>query len=269
MSFMKSVGALPKIDTAIQRGRGAAAAVIGQTYDVRRLDANTNVSVSSNTPVFSGFPARLRRTTDKKAIEGQIFELIVFIATCDNRSLVLMDQLTETGYEAQEAATYIFAQARPTRETVFVRSEATVFLTRPNPTALHSSQQPAMGGRFISAMDGWSGIAAADERVLTLTNGMYAFRGKPQPGDPPVVPAQLACGLSANARFHEGKTLGVPVEQYRDQFLCYLPMLPGEQLNEIDRINFGGSDRYKIAKILTTEYTGLSGYVLFVEKLGF
>lgn len=348
--FYPWLNTMPLIDYAIQVGRGAAAAVVGQTYDVRRLTDTTNVSVSSNDPVFTQFPARLERTTSKVLLENQIFELMVFKSTCDNRELVLMDQLTETGYEAMAQGVYIFAQARPTRETIFMRAESNITISRPMPTSLAASTQPISGTTYIG--DGaWSGVWKEGDQPLTLINGMYGFAtvdlsgmvsgasvvfGGSVPANASYLvsvdggawtanasisggvggislsavasavavaitglglsgvsasssgatvsitgadqlacsvfqgatPAQIQCGLVPNARIRDGNTLNVPTEQYRDQFLAYLPMLPGVMLNELDRLNFGQGDRYEIAKFFTTDLTGLAGQFMMLEKLG-
>lgn len=249
------------MNAAIQAARGGVASQWGESYDVRRLDGSTNVSISNNSPVISGFKARIKRTTNKQYIEGQTFELLVYEFECNNLDLEQFDQLT--GTEAGGPVTYIFAGDRITRQSVFMRAEASVTITRPWPTALDDSQQPSSGG--IALTDGaWSGTVAAHEKILTLTDGLYDFSTEPD-----VTPAVVACGLSMNARFSEGKTLDVPVEQYKDQFVCYLPNLNGEMLNELDRINFGSTERYEIAKILQYSTTDFAGYVLFLLKMGF
>jgi hypothetical protein len=266
MSFFPSLGTLPLLDGVIQTGRGVAAAVIGQTYDVRRLTAPTpaNGSVSSQTPVLTGFPARLRRTTSKLAIENAVFDLLCYEATCDNRELVLMDELTETGYEAMENGVYVFAQARPTRETLWMRTDANIAITRPIPAVGQAAQQPSSG--WVANTNGYGGVQKDTELVMTLTNGSYAFSSVG------ASPASIPCGLQPLNRIKDTGT-GVaagkwPTALYREHYLAYIPLLPGEQLSELDRLNFPNSDRYEIALIYSSEMTGIGGYILIVEKLG-
>src|SRR5580704_10290457 len=133
------------IDGKIQYGRGRAAQVLGQTHDVYRLTEQTNDSVLGEKPTLVDFPARIRRTTSKMVLEDTIFDLIAYVALCDNTKLVLGDTLKETGYKSQSANIYTYAQQRPTRETVFMRTETNSFLSRPMPTAGQAAQLPASG----------------------------------------------------------------------------------------------------------------------------
>jgi hypothetical protein len=252
------VSFLPELDGIIQEGRGISSELLGQTYDVRRLTGVTNVSVSANAPVIPNFLARIKRAK-KVAVENTFFELMVYEATCDNSLLRVQDLLTETGYES-DGGSFIFAQARPTRETIWVRVESNVSLSRPTPAGGSAAQQPATGAVWNA---GYSGVWKAGDRVLTLNNGFYSFSSAPGS-----IPATIACGLQPNTRIRDGNTLAVPTEQERVQYACYVPNLPGEQLNELDRLSFPNSDRYEIAKLFTTDYTGLSGYICIVEKLG-
>lgn len=254
---------LPKLDKKIQKGRGKAAKKAGgQTYMIRRLDSKTNVSVSANRPVLTHYYAKLKRTSSKELIENQTFELLTFVALCDNRRLNLLDQAYEFRYKAMPQGVYIVAQMRPPKPTIWVRAESNVTITRPRGTAGDPSQQPSsMNVPIVSP--GWSGTAMQDEEVLTLTNGHYQFSSEPG-----ATAATVACGLSPNARMRDGNALDVPTEQYREEFLIYLPILDGELLNELDNVNFGLSDSYQIGKIYTSDLTGLAGYILKVEKRG-
>jgi hypothetical protein len=255
---------IARIDAKIQRGRGKAAQKLGQTYDIRRANSRTNIGIGTTRAVITGFPSRLRRITSKNILENQTFEILTFQATCDNRTLQLGDLATETGYEAMQAGNYIVAQMRPTRESVWVRVESNVVISRPNGTAGQAAQQPTNGNTYV---EGWAGTWPENEEILQLVNGIYSFTTESG-----ATPAQVPCGLEPNARIRDGNTLGLPTEQYRDQFMIYLPMLytnaGGVMLNELDRINFGQSDRYEIAKLYTSDMTGLSGQICQVEKLG-
>jgi hypothetical protein len=259
-SFYPSFGTLPLIDTAIQQGRGAAGAVLGQTYEVRRLDGTTNGSVSSNTPVYEAFPARVQRTLKKVQIENEVFTLLVFVAMCDNRPLQLQDLLTQTGYE-NDGSVFTFVQARPTRDTLWMRTEFNASITRPMPLAGQAGQQPIGAG--VSSPDGYGGVAKDTEEVLTLVDGLYAFSSTPGAS-----PAGIQVGLQPLNRIKDGRSLGTPTDFYREHFLIYAPEIPGEQLNELDVISFPNSDRYEIAEMFTSDLTGISGNIIIGEKMG-
>jgi hypothetical protein len=264
--FFPSLGTLPLLDGVIQMGRGIAAAVIGQTYDVRRLTQPIPAtgSISSQIPVWTNFPARLRRITSKLAIEDDIWGLICFEATCDNRQLQLLDELTETGYEAMTNGCYIYAQARPTRETLWMRAESNIAITRMMPTAGAAAQQPSAG--WVADTVGLGTVQKDTEHVLTLNNGVYAFSGAG------ASPASIQCGLQPTTKLTDTSKSSAagswPTALYREKFLAYIPLLPGEQLVELDRLNFPNSDRYEIGTIYTSETTGIAGYLLILEKLG-
>jgi hypothetical protein len=252
-----------RIDGKIQYGRGREAGKLGQTYTVQRMSATTNVSVTSTPPVMTNFPAAIEKAK-KQAIENQSFGLLVMEATCDNRKLQLMDVITETGYKA-DGGVYTVAQFRPRRETIWVRTESNITITRPLPGAGQAAQQPTSGVSI--APDGtWGGVDKSGEQVLTLTNGLYSFESAN------ATAASIMAGIQALNKVREvpsstamGKT---PMPQYREEYLVWLPILNGTYLDEHDRLNFPTRDRYEIAQVFSTDLTGLAGYILTVKKLG-
>jgi hypothetical protein len=253
-----------RIDSKIQYGRGREAGKLGQTYTVQRMTPTTNVSVTSTPPVIQNFPARIQRAR-KMAIENQSFDLLVVEATCDNRKLQLMDVLNETGYKS-DGGVYTVAQFRPTRETLWVRTESNIAITRPLPGAGQAVQMPTTPGVTIAPDGTWGGVTKAGEQVLTLVDGVYSF------SNANAAPAGVQAGLQPLNRVREvpsstamGKT---PMPQYREEYLVWLPMLDGVYLDEHDRLNFLTRDRYEIAQVFTTDLTGLSGYIVTVKKLG-
>lgn len=267
--FLPWLGVMPQLDEAIDQGLGVVGAVVGQPFDVYRLSDTTNVGVLENDPIYTSFPINLRRYTLKVAIENTTFELLTYVANCDRRQLQLMDLLVTEGYGG-DSAVFCVAQMRPMAETILVRVESNVSLSAIVPTAGAASQQPSSGNTFISGMDGWSAVWKSGEQILTLTDGEYAWSDPTT--DPPPTPAQIQVGLQPNARIRDGNTLGVPTEQYREQFVIYTPITPGVFLEEVKtRFNFGNasSDRYEIAKYFTSDETGLAGQIAICEKLPF
>jgi hypothetical protein len=120
---------LKQIDQAIQAGRGAAASVLGQTYNVYRLSSAAQAGILTTTPVIVGYQAYLAKASKAK-IENDTLELEVAQWTCDVTNLILGDVLVETGYKS-EGSSWCFSQARPRRESLFVRVELAAKIYRP------------------------------------------------------------------------------------------------------------------------------------------
>lgn len=248
------------IDGKIQYGRGKAASVLGQTYNVYRLLPTTSVSVLAQNPLYANWPARIRRTTDVKAIEDQIFKLLVFRATFNSLNFLVGDVMQETGYKAQAEGVYVFVQSRPTRESLWMRAESNCTISRPTPTAGQAAQLPASGALIAR---GYGGYVKDTEWPLTLTNGRYAFTDIPG-----MSPATIPVGIQQELRVADSREPKFPVTAYRERFLIFIPPTPGEEINEMDRVNAGNGDRYQIASILQTASVGVSGWICIAERLG-
>jgi hypothetical protein len=265
---LPSFGQMTLINSAIQAGRGASAAVTGQTYDVRRLDSKTSGSISNNKPVLPAFPASIKRIAKTKA-ENEIFGLLAYEATCNNLPLKIGDLCTETGY-GEDGGVYYVAQKRPLRETIWMRAESAINITRPQGTAGAVSQQPTPQQGWVVAPTGtWSGIAKNTEEVLTLTNGLYSFSS-----DPAASPAVVYAGLQPRPIVKPGTEPKLPgvgklaTTLDIETFVIYLPLLPGEEVSEYDRIAFSQiGDRYEVHLVFTTADTGLAGYIIIATKL--
>lgn len=258
-TFFPWLNTEPIIDGVIQLGRGVEAAVWGQTHSVYRLTDSTNNSVMAQTPLFTNYPARIRRTRSKEVIEDAVFDLVVFIATCDNRELVLGDTFQETGYGAQSSNIYTFAQVRPTRETVWIRTELNCTLTRPMPTAGQAAQLPASGPAEVL---GYGGYQKDTEQVLVLANGEFGFSGVAG-----LMPASVQVGVQQLNRVRDSnEPKQMPTRPYREHFLAYIPPTPGEELNEKDIINAGNGDRYVIMSLLQTADAGIAGWICICER---
>ena len=247
------------IDTALQAGRGAEASVLGQAFTVQRLTNTTSVGVSSTVPVYQNFPAVLRRFTSKVGLENEIFSLLAFNFICDNTYLKTGDLLTNTGYGSEPMGIFTIASKRPRRETIAMRTEWNIFISRPIPLGGAAADQPTSGA-IVAA--GYIGTAKAQEQILTLTDGLFEFTA-----DPGAQTAAIPCGIQPLNRVKDAKLPKLPTALYREHFLAYVPVLPGEQLNELDRLNLPNSDRYEIALIFSTDTTGLAGNICIVERL--
>jgi len=249
------------INSKVQYGRGKAANVLGQPYDIyRNVLGKTNNSLMAYPPTYGNFPIRFRRTSKKIAIEDQTFELLVFVGMCDNRKLVLGDLVQEVGYEAQEENVFTFVQARPTRESLFIRCECPSFITRPYPTAGAASQLPQSGPVEVV---GWGGYQKDTEQVLTLVNGRYGFES----ATANLEAAAVQVGLQQMSHIRDSNDPKLPTRAFRERFQIYIPPTPGEELNELDIVNAGNGDRYQIATILQTPDAGVAGWIMIGERM--
>jgi hypothetical protein len=246
------------IDGKVQYGKGRAASVLGQTYNLWRLSDKSNGSVISGKPLFANVPLYLEKTS-KSIVENQIFDLIAYEGVIDNRRLQKQDIFVETGYET-DFGTYIFAQRRPVPpyKSIFMRAETYCFITRPYTAAGAVAQQPPSG---VLVQPAYGGTTKGIEKYLTLNDGLYTF------SEEAVAGASIPCGIQPLNRVRDGSIPNVATKQYRTHHLVYVPLIPGEQLNEQDRINASASDRYEIMEVHSTDETGLSGYICIVEKL--
>lgn len=248
------------IDGKIQYGRGRAASVLGQPFNVYRLTDNTNTGIVTGSPVIANFPANIGKHS--KNLDDQLLESIAVELRCDNRQLQLGDVLVPVkSYGSQPKDIWTIVQKRPLGKTFAIRTNFLATISRPNPSSGAASQQPTGGG--VTAPKGWSGVWKENDLILTLVNGDYGFSS-----DPSAIPAQVYVGLQPNGRIRDGNTLRVPTEQWRDQFAMYVPMLGGEMVNELDRIHLGQSDGYETAKLHIPAGTQFYGQILVVEKLG-
>lgn len=241
----------------LQRIQGGFANSWGQTYDVRRLSNTTNGSITNNSPIISGFTMSPWRETSKKEVENTFFDTLLFRGICDNRQLQIGDILTQTG-SRNDGSIFTLAQMRDLHPNIFVRTEQAASLSRPRPTAGAASQQPGSG---VIGTSGYAGFEKDNEQYLTLKNGSYAFSydsSRPQ--------ASLQIGIQPLNRVRDGN-VELPTALYREHYVIYIPMFPGDMLNELDRIRLPSMDSYEVAELFSSDTTGLSGYVCIVERI--
>lgn len=268
------------IDGKVQYGKGRAASVLGQTYNVFRNPTyttnlpspNINGSLTSSPPVIALYQAYVERTTSRKLIENATFGILVYEAKCDNRALVEQDVLVQSGYENDRSVfTYVQRRPVPPYATLWVRTESTCTITRPYPLSGAAAQQPAAGPRVTK---GWGGVTKQGEQFLTLVDGMYSFVGAADLNpvtNLPYTPATVYCGLQPSNKISDTQRSSpagaMPTSLYRERFDIYVPELPGVVLNELDRINGPNNDRFEIMLYHNTDGVGLNGYVTVCEKL--
>ena len=183
--FIPWFGTMPSIDQAIQIGRGVAGAVVGQPFNVHRLTDTTNHGILNGQPLLTNFPAIARKTTSKKLIENSTFDIQVFDFTVDNRPLKIGDALVTEGYHS-DGGVFYYVQDRPIGQSLFIRAEANISISRPTTRAGAAIEQPESGA---VAMPNYGGTYRAGEQILTLTGGMFSFSlasGATQPSKHPL-----------------------------------------------------------------------------------
>ncbi len=247
--------ALTQINTAIQLGRGAAASVLGQTYNVYRLSPASSGQIVSGAPALTGFPATLTHWKNPKDIENQVFDALTFKAMCDNLYLQIGDILVGYGYGSDEAM-YAVADLRPLKQTILIRCEQSSTVTRPTAPADTIVRNP----NGPTDVTGYNVVTKETEQSLVLTNGSYSFATT---GTAAMVPF----GLQPFNKLREYPESKLPTDTRREGFVGYLPLLPGVILEENDVISSGSAgDRYRIEQVYIAEF-GLQGNVLLLTKL--
>ena len=242
--------------------KGYVAGIFGETYDVRRIDANTNNSIMLNTPAISLFQARIWRDTSRAVIEATPFDLVLYIVDADNTNLELGDLLTESVESYQTlGASYYYVQARPTREVLFARAEFPMTVWRPHPEGGAADQFPDTGSIFAP---GYGGTPKSSELVLTLAGGTYSWNETDN-----ATPAIVQCGIQPQNRTAPSTILGTPTDNPRDRFAMYLPLLPGVELRMGDRVTADdiNATRYEILQVFSAQMWGLYGYICSIQNV--
>lgn len=255
MSIDLSGSFIEAINDAVQVARGAAASVVGQTYNVYRLRNTTSGQIVSGSPLYTGFPAKLTHWTKPADIENDALGALLFAATCDNTYLEPGDVFVGYGY-GSDLAMYVVADERPLKQTILVRCEQAATVTRPA-SPVDTLTLNAGRPTIVSA---YAGVTKNTEQTLILTNGLYSFATS---GTTATVPF----GLQPKFRLREMPPSKLPTDTRRENFIGFLPVLPGIIVEENDVISSGSAgDRYRVEQNYISEY-GLQGQILVMEKL--
>jgi len=251
------------LDSILASAGGLAASVEGQRYDVRRLSSTSNVSVLSGRPVIAQFLAIMERVTSKDVIEDEPFSLVIFEGDCDYSKLQLGDVLSGSGTNALlDGATFVYAQHRPTREALFVRTESVATITRPvdAPARAAVAVLPTTNAGPYIVSDEEADVEegpTADGDILTLIAGVYAF----QPAGS--TPAQVPIGIEPTSRTGQSREDAQPTSSDATRFVGYTPALPIQERDEIAV----GSKRYLVLEA-TTRYSGFVGTIMLLVNIG-
>lgn len=234
----------------IDNARGLAASFIGQVYDVYRLNTkSTGAIVSPSNKIIASFPVKMSRNTDKLAQEQAPLYEMVYQGLCDVSKLQIGDVLVEIGFRSDRGM-FVLAQERPLKPYMFVRVEINGSISRQNPV----TPNPLLG------LGPWQNTAKAHEMVAQLTGGMYAFVFGG-------TPAQIPIGVQIDERMGQlprGFTL--PTSNKLEETSCYVPLLPGLQIQPTDMLADAQGNRY-LCHGVQIYTSGLSGYLIKAQKL--
>ena len=246
---------LAALNTLVQYGRGKAASILGQVYDVYRLGPTVSGQIVSGTPAISGFPASLTHWTNAQDVENNPLGALTFAATCTNLALEIGDIFVGYSY-GSDGAMYAVADLRPLKQTVLVRCEQSSTITRPTAPADLVALNPS-GPTDIGA---YNVVTKETEQSLVLNNGSYTFATSG-------VAAMVPFGLQPLNKLREYPESKLPTDTRRQGFVGYLPLLPGVIVQENDVISSGSAgDRYRVEQIYIAEF-GLQGQILLLSKL--
>ena len=257
------------LDSMMARQRGVRAAYRGLPYDVRRLSSASNVSVLSGRPLLAQLPVIMERVTSKDVIEDEPFSLVIFEGDCDWTKLQLGDVLSEYGTNALlDGATFVYAQHRPTREAIFVRTESVATITRPNaeaatdPASNTTPVTPSVTfGDYTPPGAGpntYAGRDPATDLTLSLIAGQFSFGNGPAAQVPIGIAPVSRVGTSGGTQFAENLS--------QTRFYGYFPPLPGVTLQRLDRIDVPARGTSYVVQMTYANSVGLVGTVCVLEQ---
>lgn len=238
------------VQQQIDLARGIAASIIGQLYDVYRLNAKSSGAiVSPGNLVVGNFPVKMTRNTQSLAFEqAKIYEL-VYVGLCDVGKLHLGDVLVEKGFRSDRGM-FVLAQERPLKPYMFVRVEINGAVTRQSAI----SAEPRLG------LGPHQATTKAYESVAQLHNGMFAYV---QGG----TPAQVPIGIQIDRRMGQfPRGFKLPTMNKLEEVSAYVPLLPGLQIQPTDMLADANGNRYLVHAIQVYT-TGLEGYLIKAQKL--
>lgn len=248
---------IKQLDQLLQRAKGKAANVYGQSYDLYRLSNQTPATgVLNGVALQYSVPMSLKKA-QKTVIEGESFSILVMDGMVDNRNLQLGDLLVEQGYEAATNGVYAVAQIRPLRPTLMVRCEQTANLKRPIPAGGNANQMPTSGASFNS---NYGGYTASTIEYATVTNGAYSFVTT---GDV----ASIPINITPTQRLKEMRQPQLATQLDNQQFLGYVPAFAGLDIRETDYFVLPNGDKYEVVQIYNPENVGFSGFTMILEQM--
>ena len=236
------MASLAHIDSRVQYARGAAAKVMGQTYDVFRLSAKTSPTgiVSPSSQIAANVRIQFEAKPSNREIEvSTSIKFLSYEGLMDVRKFTYGDVFVqrEDSYE-YEGMTYVLMSRRPApRISLFAAAPkpyATISRPESNPAHIDSGRAP----QSVPIKD--------REWPLTLSEGYYSFQ---QTGTPVSIP--VGYSLSRLRDFPRSDTsLGqLWDDTRRSTWDMFIPNLKGQPLIPRDIITGGNGDRYEITAV--------------------
>jgi hypothetical protein len=239
-------------DNILQYGLGIGANVQGQLYDLYRVTNKTpSAGVLSGLPLFTNVPISLRKSP-KTVIEGESFSLLTDDGIMQLGD-ILVEQTTPNGY-------YAVAQLRPLAPTLFVRVEQTATLVRDIPEGGSLAEQPQSGVIFNN---NYGGTTAKSSNYAQCVNGIFTFTASASSA------AAFPINLTPTQRVKELRHPDLPDQLPNQQYIAYIPYLPGLDKEETDKLVMmdGSGTGYEIVQIYDSLGTGLSGSICIVNEV--
>ena len=249
-----------ELDYIVQYGRGAAADIIGEIYDVYRRSDGTDGRIPSqgsvlNTSnrVYTGLAIRMMRSNAAIAAENTNIYDMIFAGMCDASVLKVGDVVTRTQDYRNDREMFTVADLRPLSYNVFVRTEVEGSISRPWGVG---DSEKLLG--FVE----YQGAGKYTERPYVLQSGYYYIA---EPGKP-VSPAVIPLGIQPYKRLGAKPEIRQPTTTHRTEMFCYAPLIPGMFIEAGDILSDQNGNRYMIHNV-SLFTVGLQGYQLIAESL--
>lgn len=249
-----------ELDAVVQYGRGVAAGIIGEVYDVYRRSDGTDGRQATqgsvlNTAnlIISAFPIRMMRSNAAIATENTNIYDMIYAGMCDATQLLVGDIVIRTQPYRNDREMFVVADLRPLSYNVFVRTEIEGSMSRPWGTG---DSEQLLG--FVE----YQGAGKYTERPYILNNGYYYIAEPGKPASPAVIPL----GMQPYKRLGPTPEIRQPTTTHRTEVFVYVPLLPGLFIEAGDLVSDQNGNRFQIHNV-TLFTVGLQGYQLIAESL--
>jgi hypothetical protein len=248
------------LDDVVQYGRGRAAEIIGEPYDIYRLsdgldgrEPTQGSMLNEPNKILCSFPIRMVKTNAAIAIEQTNIYDMIYTGMCDATDLKVGDVAVRVGRHRKTNEMFTLAQLRPLSYNTFIRTEVEGNISRP--WGKGDSEQ------LLGLVD-YQGAGKTTERPYILNDGYY-YIGTPNGF---LSPAVIPLGLQPYKRLGPSPKIQQPTTTHRVEMFSYVPLLPGLYIEPGDTISDQNGNRYMIQTI-STYSVGLQGYMLIAESL--
>jgi hypothetical protein len=249
------------IQRAIDRGRGAAAQVLGEPSNVFRLVAGANGNyldstnkIASPNIFFRGCSAKdIRAGLESDSRLGTFwFEMIGDMSSFQLGDIFLINDpvygsgSTLVPWTTTEFRAICFAQHAPVKKSFGARLNTTIQVRRLTNAAAQN------GGKYWQA-------GQNDGSPVCLVNGQFVLVAG--------TPSNIPCGLIATGRTYGEKSFNDdPTNLHKSAWYCYVPPLQGFNFREDDRVIAADGAIYRVL-IPYQQQAGAVGSQLYLERL--